>query len=83
MAAVLLVSQSWAVTSAYADYSIDESAGSNDFVLEGSAATQDDSVSEEHKSDGIPKNSESKTRSWLALKSLVEPLLSIQPKAIS
>ena len=59
MAAVLLVSQSWAVTSAYADYSIDESAGSNDFVLEGSAATQDASVSEEHKSDGIPKNSES------------------------
>ena len=59
MAAVLLVSQSWAVTAAYADYSISESAGSNDSVLEGSAATQEGSVSEEQKLDGTPKNSES------------------------
>lgn len=59
MAAVLLVSQSWAVTAAYADYSINESAGSNDSVLEGSAAAQDCSVSEEQKSDDTPKNSES------------------------
>ena len=59
MAAVMLVSQSWAVTAAYADYSISESVGSNDSVLEGSPATQDGSVSEEQKSDGTPKNSES------------------------
>lgn len=59
MAAVMLVSQSWAVTAAYADYSISEPVGSNGSVLEGSAATQDGSVSEEQKSDGIPKNSES------------------------
>ena len=59
MAAVLLVSQSWAVTAAYADYSINGSAGSNDFVLEGSAATQDGLVSEEQKTDGTPENSES------------------------
>ena len=59
MAAVLLVSQSWAVTAAYADYSISESAGSNDSVLEGSAAAQVGSVSEEQKSDGTLKNSES------------------------
>ena len=59
IAAVLLVSQSWAVTAAYADYSINESAGSNDSVLEGSAAAQDCSVSEEQKSDDTPKNSES------------------------
>ena len=59
MAAVLLMSQSWAVTAAYADYSISESAGSNDSVLEGSAATQEGSVSEEQKLDGTPKNSES------------------------
>ena len=59
MAAVLLVSQSWAVTAAYADYSINRSAGSNDSVLEGSATAQDCSVSEEQKSDGTPKNSES------------------------
>lgn len=59
MAAVLLVSQSWAVTAAYADYSINGSAGSNDSVLEGSAATQDGLVSEEQKTDGAPENSES------------------------
>lgn len=47
MAAVMLVSQSWAVTAAYADYSISEPVGSNGSVLEGSAATQDGSVSEE------------------------------------
>lgn len=59
MAAVLLVSQSWVVSAAYADYSINGSAGSNDSVLEGSATAQDCSVSEEQKSDGTPKNSES------------------------
>ena len=59
IAAVLLVSQSWAVTAAYADYSINGSAGSNDSVLEGSAATQDGLVSEEQKTDGAPENSES------------------------
>ena len=59
MVAVLLVSQSWVVSAAYADYSINGSAGSNDSVLEGSATAQDCSVSEEQKSDGTPKNSES------------------------
>ena len=59
MAAVLLVCQSWAVTAAYADYSISVPAGSNDSVLEGSVATQDGSVSEDQKSDGTPENSES------------------------
>ena len=55
----LFMSQSWAVTAACADYSVNGSAGSNDSVLEGSAAAQDCSVSEEQKSDGTPKNSES------------------------
>lgn len=59
MAAVLLVSQSWAVTAAYAEYSINESVGSKDSVLEGSAVTQGGSVSDEQKPDGTPKNSES------------------------
>ena len=61
MAAVLLVSQSWAVTATYADYSISVPAGSNDSVLEGSVATQDGSVSEDQKSDGTPENSESQS----------------------
>ena len=59
MAAVLLVSQTWAVTAAYADYSINGFASSNDSVLDGSAATQDGLVSEEQKSDGTPENIES------------------------
>lgn len=46
MAAVLLVSQSWAVTAAYAEYSINEFVGSKDSVLEGSAVTQGGSVSD-------------------------------------
>ena len=59
MAAVLLVSQTWAVTAAYADYSINGFASSNDSVLDGSAATQDGLVSEEQKLDGTPENIES------------------------
>lgn len=59
MAAVLLVSQTWAVTAAYADYSINGFASSNDSVLDSSAATQDGLVSEEQKLDGTPENIES------------------------
>lgn len=55
MAAVLLVSQTWAVTAAYADYSINGFASSNDSVLDSSAATQDGLVSEEQNWMVLPR----------------------------
>ena len=47
----LFMSQSWAVTAAYADYSIDGSDDSSSFHLEGSSSNQVDPISEGQESD--------------------------------
>ena len=47
----LFMSQSWAVTAAYADYSIDGSDDSNSFHLEGSTSNQAEPISGGQESD--------------------------------
>ncbi|MBS6479743.1 MAG: hypothetical protein KH350_09710, partial [Collinsella sp.] len=47
----LFMSQSWAVTAAYADYSIDGSDDSSSFHLEGSSSNQVEPISEGQESD--------------------------------
>ena len=83
MATVLFMSQTWALTAAYADYSISASAGSNGSDLEGTAHAQDGMVSESQKSDWLPRIVSLRACGWLLLKRLVRPLLAILPKPIS
>nr|WP_276532726.1 C39 family peptidase [Collinsella aerofaciens] len=52
------MSQSWAVTAAYADYSIDGSDDSNSFHLEGSTSNQVEPISEGQESDAGSVDSE-------------------------
>ncbi|WP_195625353.1 hypothetical protein [Collinsella aerofaciens] len=54
----LFMSQSWAVTAAYADYSIDGSDDSNSFHLEGSTSNQVEPISEGQESDAGSVDSE-------------------------
>ena len=54
----LFMSQSWAVTAAYADYSIDGSDDSNSFHLEGSTSNQAEPISEGQESDAGSVDSE-------------------------
>lgn len=54
----LFMSQSWAVTAAYADYSIDGSDDSNSFHLEGSTSNQAEPISGGQESDAGSVDSE-------------------------
>lgn len=59
MAAVLLMSQSWAVTAAYADYSVNGSTDSTNLNSEDSNAFDDGSDSEGHELNASPVVNES------------------------
>ncbi len=59
MAAVLLMSQSWAVTAAYADYSVNGSTDSTNLNSEDSNAIDDGTDSEEQESNASPVVNES------------------------
>ena len=59
MAAVLLMSQSWAVTAAYADYSVNRSTDSTNLNSEDSNAIDDGSDSEGHELNASPVVNES------------------------
>lgn len=61
MVVALCMSQSWVLTAAYADSSIDGLSGPGTQSVEDSAAIQDGSVSGDQKSDVAPENSESHT----------------------
>ena len=66
----LFMSQSWAMTAAYADYSIDGSDGSSSFHLEDSTSNQVKPISEGQESDAYRRRTSwkpgSRPRSYLS-----------------
>lgn len=79
----LFMSQSWAVTAAYADYSIDGSDDSNSFHLEGSTSNQAEPISGGQESDAGSVVASLKTRSRSYRGRLTKPLPLILPPTIS
>ena len=79
----LFMSQSWAVTAAYADYSIDGSDDSNSFHLEGSTSNQAEPISGGQESDAGSVDSEPQDAQQVLSGETNEPVPLILPPTIS